>query len=224
MLVVGSTKGGVGKTTLTTNLGVMRALSGRSILLVDSDAQGTLTHWVTQRNNLAVTPQIDHLQLRGKALHEDLQRLSQHYDDILMDTAGDSVELRAAMVSVQKMCIPLRASQFDIWTLESLHDLVLGARKINSGLRAMVVLNAVPTTSDEAHEALELLQQFEGFQISQTIIHDRVAFREAGTQGRSVLELGKRAAKSIAEIKDLYRDLYGEAYDEQDGKIAGQAS
>jgi chromosome partitioning protein len=41
IVTVGNTKGGVGKTTLAFQLALARALSGRDVLLVDGDRQGS---------------------------------------------------------------------------------------------------------------------------------------------------------------------------------------
>lgn len=50
ILVCGGIKGGVGKTTLATNIAVMRAAEGKDVLLVDADDQGTASDFTAIRN------------------------------------------------------------------------------------------------------------------------------------------------------------------------------
>ena len=50
IIAVGGTKGGTGKSTVSTNLAVILAASGRDVLLVDADDQGTAGDFTTMRN------------------------------------------------------------------------------------------------------------------------------------------------------------------------------
>ena len=57
-VLVASSKGGVGKTTLATNLAAHFALDGKRTVLVDADRQGSSRHWAEKRAALeaAVLP------------------------------------------------------------------------------------------------------------------------------------------------------------------------
>ena len=57
-VLVASSKGGVGKTTLSTNLAAHFANDGRRTVLVDADRQGSSRHWAEKRAHLetAVLP------------------------------------------------------------------------------------------------------------------------------------------------------------------------
>ena len=49
IILIGSEKGGVGKSTLATNLATALALKGSDIILVDADRQSTSANWSQDR-------------------------------------------------------------------------------------------------------------------------------------------------------------------------------
>jgi chromosome partitioning protein len=57
-ILVASSKGGVGKTTIATHLAAQAALSGKRTVLVDADPQRSSTRWAEKRAGLdsAVLP------------------------------------------------------------------------------------------------------------------------------------------------------------------------
>ena len=65
ILVVGNTKGGVGKTTLAVNLAIARALAGRDVLLVDGDEQGTAIGFTELRTEQLGRPGYTAVSLHG---------------------------------------------------------------------------------------------------------------------------------------------------------------
>src|SRR5690606_27982428 len=52
-VLVASSKGGVGKTTVVTHLAARAAISGRRTVLVDADPQGSSTRWCERRAEMA---------------------------------------------------------------------------------------------------------------------------------------------------------------------------
>lgn len=220
MLLVGSEKGGVGKTTLAVQLALLRAQSGATVILVDTDRQASASHWIATRDQEGLSPKVACCQMRGAKIHEELKKLDSRFDDVVVDAGGDSVELRSAMLAVSHVCIPIRASQIDVWTLEQIDDLVREASKINPALRASVVVNAAPARGDEAEKALIVARQFDNLTVLDTVIHERSIYRQAAMTGRAISEISPSDAKAIAEL----RELYGAFFDDNTETNVGKAS
>ena len=150
IVLVGGEKGGTGKTTLATTLAAARSASGRDVLLVDTDHQGSASHWATVRDEAIASgtalPSVPCVQVFGKAVARQVGDLADRYADVVVDAGGrDSVELRSAMVAADLLFVPVQASQFDVWTLEQMDELVGQASAVNPRLRAAVVFNRAST-------------------------------------------------------------------------------
>ncbi len=100
IVTVGNTKGGVGKTTLSLNLAIARALAGRDVWLIDGDRQGTAQTAITVRSEAGRSPQIACAQYSdGSTLRAQVQQVGPKFEDIVIDAGGrDSTALRAALV------------------------------------------------------------------------------------------------------------------------------
>ena len=138
---------------------------------------------------------------------------------MIIDAGGrDSVELRGALVVAEQVFVPLQASQFDVWTLDRMDELVAQAQGINEGLRAFVVINRAspnPVVS-EAQEAREFLTEFAHLGLVETLIRDRIAYRKAAREGLTVIELPQHDPKAAVEIQQLYTEVFGDEWIEAD--------
>lgn len=211
IILIGGEKGGTGKTTLATNLAAMRALAGHDVLLIDSDPQGSANYWAQNRDELAIQPRVACVQKLGKGLAMEVKDLAQRYQDIIIDAGGrDSVELRSALVVVDKVYIPIQPSQFDVWTLNSMNTLVETAQGFNPGLQAKVIISRSSThpSVQESEETRKLLADFPSLEPLELIIRDRIAYRKAAKEGVAVTELKPKETKASEEITALYNEIF----------------
>lgn len=207
-MLIGSRKGGCGKSTVATNLAVQLALDNRGVVLVDADQQATATNWALDREQYGWEPKIPHVQVYDDT-SAVLQTLDRQYDYVVVDAAGrDSKGLRASMVVSDLMVIPLRASQPDLDTLADLSDVIAQARELNAKLdvRALITMASTNPNVREVIEAIEYLGRYPKIQTMISVIRDRKIYRDALADGRGVRELANTKARQ--EIHHLTKELF----------------
>lgn len=210
IVMIGSEKGGTGKTTLATNLAAMRAREGRDVLLLDTDVQGSATYWCRVRDDAGTEPSIFCTQIFGR-LDGEVTKLARKFDDIVIDSGGrDSEELRSGLLVAERVYVPMAPSQFDLWSLTSMATMVRKAGTLNPEMRAKIVINRASTNPSvtETEEAREAMAELEGLGLSDTLIRDRIAFRRATREGLGVVEMRGKDAKAASEITDLHREVF----------------
>jgi len=213
IILVGGEKGGTGKTTIATNLAALRAMTGRDVVLIDTDPQGSASGWCLTRDEADITPRIASVQKFGKGLARELEDLSQRYQDIIVDAGGrDSVELRAAMTKAEVLVSPVQASQFDLWTLKALDELVRQAQGFNPELRTLLVISRGPTHHQvtDAKDAAELVSDYDNFTLAKSVIRDRTIYRRAAGLGQGVIEFAETNDKARLEVQQLYKEVFGD--------------
>jgi len=211
IILVGGEKGGTGKTTIATNLAAMRVQQSNDLLLVDTDKQSTASYWCSVRDDREIAPRIAYIQKFDETVRTEVLALHAKYDDIIIDAGGsDSSELRAALLVAHKAIFPLRPSQFDLWTLERLDNLIETAKQFNESLKAYIVINQTSTNpgGKELNEAKELIGDFTSLKLLDTHLCERIAFRRAATQGLSVTEYKPEDSKAINEMNNLYQEVF----------------
>lgn len=211
--VIGGIKGGGGKTTLATNLCVMRSASGKKVLLVDADEQKTASDWASQREALGVETPWTTIQLAGKAIHTEIKKMIPLYDDIIVDVGGrDTTSQRSALAIANVCVIPFKPKSFDMWTLGAVKAMINEIRAVNESLEVYAVINQADSRGSDNDDSYEMINEMSGFMCIPTAIGHRKAFANAASDGKSVVELKKIDPKASEEIKVLYRYIFGIDY------------
>ena len=210
ILLVGAEKGGTGKTTLAVNLAVLRAGEKREVLLLDADPQRSMSFWASIRDQESPDRPLTCLQKTGD-LRSTVQSMADKFDDLIIDTGGrDSEELRSALLVADCLLIPVKPSQYDLWSLAKMVNLIEDARAFNRLLKAVVVVNQanphpMVTETSEAGQYLAGVKQITRLK---TVIRDRIAFRKSTRQGLAVIETRPIDSKAADEIMSLHEEVY----------------
>ena len=230
IILVGSEKGGTGKTTVATNLAGVLKQKGRDVLLVDTDKQGSASFWSTTRdvliNNIKKNPsaytnivnseietlkRIPNIQKFGDSITHEIEDLKSRYQDIIIDAGGrDSTELRAAITVCDVLYVPVQASQFDMWTLGVLDNLITQGKIYNKNIASYILFNRVSTNPgvNEVEEAREAIANtFENLKLCKSIIKDRIIYRKAAKNGLCINELSKQDVKANNELEQFYLEV-----------------
>ncbi|AWY52969.1 division plane positioning ATPase MipZ [Burkholderia gladioli] len=208
IVLVGGEKGGVGKSTLASNLAVHLAHHQVDVVLVDTDGQATCARFIERRDEAAIQPSVPCVQRTGDVA-ATLRDLVRRYQVIVVDAGGrDSRELRTALAVANLFLTPIRASQADLETLPKVNELIGLARGLNPDLKAAAVLSMAPSNPviREVEDARELLAQFDQIELADTVIRDRKVYRDALLAGRGVIELDNSQAR--AEIQLLAQEFF----------------
>lgn len=210
IVLIGGEKGGVGKTTLCTNLASMLVEQGDDTLLIDTDIQGSASSWCAIRDSNKNLKRIPCIQKFKDGLANEIVDLSKRYKHIIVDAGGrNSIELRSAMSVADKLFIPLQASQFDVWTIATMDVLVSQAKQLNTKLQAFIIINRASThpSVTEAKDVMELFEDIEHVKMLDYPLRERIAYRRAAQQGLSIHELDKPDPKAIKELNDLFQEV-----------------
>ena len=195
VLSIISQKGGVGKTTIATALGVQAAQAGLQTILLDLDPQASATFWSDNRQtkDLGVTAlpptRLTHVIAAARESAADLA---------IVDTPPFAKDIAFDAASVADLVlIPTKPAVLDIVAMSRTAELLRTFKK-----RASVVLTFCPPIGREIEDAEEAVRRME-MDVCPVRIGNRIAFSRAQQHGQAAQEL-EPSGKAALEIKQLY--------------------
>ncbi|MCB1864204.1 MAG: AAA family ATPase [Chromatiales bacterium] len=196
-------KGGAGKTTLCINLAAGLATRAPTVIL-DADPQRSSLQWRTLADRDDAVAVMDATDDVAGAVR---RTRSQHRYVVVDCPPSVHAEQTAQALQVCDLAlVPVQPSPLDLWATVHIEDKVTEARRVNPGLRAVLVINQLePRTrlSRLMHQALAEL----GLPAAQTAIRRRAVYRSSVLEGRSVVEIGSRGKAAADEINELIEEV-----------------
>ncbi len=201
--VVGTLKGGTGKSTLSFNLAVWLATNGFNVEVFDLDLQQTL---------------VDVTDIREEDGHEPIFPV---YTDVsqlkpkpgiqtIVDVGTAKMnDMRTAIRKADRIIMPVPPSQADVWSTQRFLDIV----KEESEGRKPPALYAFVNKSDtnpairETRETQDALKMLEGIKVVIARLGLRTGFRRSFSEGLAVFELEPRS-KAALEMNALATVLF----------------
>lgn len=198
VIAVLNQKGGSGKTTIATHLARALQLSGKSVLLVDSDPQGSSRDWAAVREDNPVPV----IAIDRPTIERDLKNVAQK-DFVVIDGAPQASDLAISAIKVADLIlIPVQPSPYDIWATSDLVDLIHQRIELTEGkLKAAFVISRAIKGTKIGADIRQALADYQ-LPVLTSNITQRVIYPTSAISGSTVLddEPNGDAAKEINEL------------------------
>lgn len=202
--VIGSLKGGTGKSTLTFNLGIWLRLAGAQVQLIDLDPQATLTDVAEVRAEEDFQPAVE-------IKHAEALDSLSTADEVLIDVGTADLEaMKKALCLADRVLIPVPPSQADIWSAQRFVKFVTATvadKEPKPKLYTLINRGDTHHAVRETKEAAAALVTLPGVHFVKQRLSQRTVYRRSFSEGLAVFELEPRG-KGARELTDLSAVFY----------------
>lgn len=197
VIAVLNQKGGSGKTTIATTLARTFQLAGSSVVLIDSDPQGSARDWSAAH----VDQPVSVVGIDRPTIERDLKSLAKT-DYAIIDGAPQAADLAVSAIKAANfVLIPVQPSPYDIWAAADLVDLVKQRIEMTDGrLKAAFVISRAIANTKLGAEVGDALEGY-GLPVLTSRIYQRVVYPGTAATGKTVFDVdaaGDAAADFVA--------------------------
>ena len=203
-------KGGVGKSTLATNLRSIFASSDYKAGLVDVDPQGSLTRLLTiqagkKPDDLIALQPYTNDEEKKKAYDTLIVEMAP-YDIVIVDTPPYlSADLTTVLGFTHLVLVPCKTSPLDFLAIGDTLDLIREARVDYPGLVCAIVLSMTITGTDFTRKFRDDLSTKLEFPVLKTEVGNRIAYMRSLDTADSIAGEDNRKARD--EMRSLADEL-----------------
>jgi len=206
--VIGSLKGGSGKSTVTFNLAIWLTMAECNVAVIDADPQATLTDALEVRSEEGFQPMVDRLDAKRLKDRDQLEEP----DEVLIDVGTASMDnLKKAISIADRLLVPVPPSQADIWSTQRfLRFVESAAEKRRPEVLGFINRGDTHHAVRESDETAAALVSLPGIRYLKPRLSQRTVYRRSFSEGLAVFEQeprGKGAAECNALAAVLYADL-----------------
>ena len=194
-VLVASSKGGAGKTTIATNLAAHYAVDGKNTVLVDADRQGSSHRWAEKRAGMP-HPVLGLSGLRrdwAKHIPEDAQR-------VVIDSAAGirSGEIGEYLDGVDAVIVPMLPSSIDLEAAEPFLAELADLPRIKRGkVPVALVANRLKPWTNASQQAVDEIKGFPFPVVAE--LRDTQGYVLASALGKSIFDYNSELVRSHQE-------------------------
>ncbi len=191
-ILVASSKGGAGKSTIATNLAAHFAVDGKATALLDADRQKSSTHWCEKRAAMdtAVLPLDGTRRGWDKQLPEGIQRL-------VVDAAAGAMaeDLESVLAIADAVVVPVLPSIIDLEaTVPFLNSLAAHPRVKKGKLPVGLIANRLKPWTTNSQQAVAQLKAWPYPLVAE--LRDTQAYVLMAALGKSVFDYHSEQVRS----------------------------
>ena len=223
VIAVANQKGGCSKTSVVANLGIGLALTGKKVLLIDSDPQGSLTASLgfPDPDEMPLTlsgieVSLANTMSREMILKEYIEMVRDRYDYILIDCMPSlGVMTINALVAADRVLVPVQSSYLSVKGLQMLLKTIAVVKKrLNKQLEIEgILITMVDYRTNYAKDITAMLRDSYGMDedigVLQTFIPFSVKIQEASSEGVSIFRYAPKC-KVAESFSNLTKEVLGE--------------
>lgn len=214
IIAVTGTKGGTGKTTISTNIAIGLMQAEKSVCIIDTDeGQFSVLDWSSNRPD--ELPTLPVMKVPADKIGVMAREQAKHYDVVILDGRATQTEGTDRLSATADMIIvPVKPSEFDIRAFEKYFERYRTVKQISDDVGKKIEAYALRSDvkkgtrgEKELEELLEFMRTQNPGQLNvlKTTVYDREIYKQCGGYGTGVLEENNITAKK--EMQELVNEV-----------------